>query len=352
MIRISFLASITAAALMTGSLSAQEKCAPASPKKEACVPLRNPITLYETSDLKEWGFGVRGDLLYMVYNSPVLTFASEQRVSNATLFSKILSVPGQMSLGCNIALIYQMPNQPGYTFESSWYHIVALMSRTDSSGSFRPAHSVALTAAAPGTVSVNSHLTLNLFDLLIQKSFSLGDWFSFMPGVGLVGGYMNGKSNANFNATSGSYTASGPAVTIASLDYTTKYEGMGLKFDLRNAFKIGKGFKLRADLAYNVLYGFNKLKLHYLQNGLYASTLNQADSSYAQHDGRDFFDAFLGLAWETLSYCGAYYADIHAGWRFQSFSSGWKEFEAEFNDSVHELSLQGQGLQAGATVKF
>ena len=86
------------------------------PPKESQRPLKMPLPLYETFDNNgPTNLGVRADILYMVYNSPVLTYASEQETTAAILHSNILNVPGKLSLGCNLALMYTMPNQPGYS---------------------------------------------------------------------------------------------------------------------------------------------------------------------------------------------------------------------------------------------
>jgi hypothetical protein len=288
----------------------------------------------------------------MIYNSSTLTYASEQTTAAGLLHSDILNVPGKMSWGCDIALMYTMPNQPGYSFEAGWYHIHAKFSHSATSDNIVPAHSVSLTLAAPGTAKVNANMTINFFDLLLKKAFSFGDWVSMTPAVGLVGGYMNGKSNSHFNATSGAFSGGASPTTVANLFYSSKFEGIGVKLGGCSSFKIWGGFKLKAELFYNVLYGFNKASLAYSQNGLFLGLLNATKLHFDQHIGRAFFDSLLGFSWDTTFVNNAYFLDLHAGWRFQSFSDGWNEFEAELNDSVHEISLTGQGLQAGATFRF
>lgn len=326
-------------------------------KAQTCPPsLRRQIKVYEKFDNDGVNLGMRADVLYMVYQAPVLTYASLQTVSSEILHSHILAVPGQASVGCNLALMYTMPNQPGYTFETSWYHLVAELSRNVNATNIVPAHSATLTLAAPGNASIDAHLTINLFDLLLKKDFCLGGWFCVTPGVGLVGGYLNGVSSAHFVATSGGFSAAGggnTATTNANLSYTTKFEGMGVKVGTNASFKIWGGFKLTTDFFYSTLYGFSKVKLDYLQNGLsLGGTVRGADANYDHHHARSFFDSLLGLAWESQFNNDSLYLNLHAGWRFQTFLDGWKEFEAEFNDSLQELSFSGQGLQAGATFKF
>ena len=64
-----------------------------------CQPiLRNPLSLYETFDHCGADLGVRADVLYMVYQVPVLTYASLQTVTSQVLQSDILGVPGDLSL--------------------------------------------------------------------------------------------------------------------------------------------------------------------------------------------------------------------------------------------------------------
>lgn len=318
-------------------------------KQQPCKPLQNPLTLNETFDNEGVNLGVRADLLYMVYNSPILTYASKVNDEDFVRNSKILNVPGHMNLGCNISLLYTMQNNPGYSFESSWFHIVPHFSRKKTANDIMPAHSVALAIPAPGSANMHAHLAINLFDLVIKKQFSFGDWFFVTPAAGVVGGFLDGKSHSHFSASSGNF---GSSITDATLSYTTKYEGIGLKLGGTTAFKIGAGFSLRSELYYNILYGLGRAHLNYSQNHLYLSTLNGANAHYSQHHGMGFFDSLLGMGWSGNFNNNSLFLDIHAGWRFQDFSGGWKEFEAEFNDAVLDHSLQGQGLQTGVTFRF
>ncbi len=322
-------------------------------KKKPCNPLVKPLSLNETFDNNGVNLGVKADLLYMVYNSPILTYASKIHDEDHDRHSTILNVPGHMNLGCNVALMYTMQNNPGYSFESSWFHIVPHFSRKKTANDILPAHSVSLLEPTPGSANMHAHVAINLFDLVIKKQFSFGDWFGVAPTAGVVGGFLNGKSHAHFSASSGEF-ASG--VTDAVLAYTTKFEGIGLKIGADSSFKIGAGFSLRSELYYNMMYGLGRAHLNYSQNGLFSApggdTLDSANVHYSQHQGMSFFDSLLGLGWSGHFNNDSLFLDIHAGWRFQDFLGGWKEFEAEFNDSVLDHALQGQGLQTGITFRF
>ena len=343
--------------LSTFAFGAENNSPATQPKMQQQNHLKKPISLYETFDNNGVNIGIRGDVLYMIYNSPALTYASEQSAVSEVLYSKTISVPGKPSVGCDLALTYTMPNDPGYSFETEWFHIVAKFSRNVNSDNIVPAHSVALTNPAPGNASVLAHMSINFFDLVINKQFSFGDWVSFTPTAGVIGGYMEGKSSAHFSATSGAFSIAGiPAGTTrsteADLSYTNRFGGAGLKLGVYSAFKIWKGLRLEANLFYSALYGLAKAELNYSQNGLYAGIEKGSKANYEQHQGRIFFDSLLGLAWATQFSNDAFFLDFHAGWRFQVFTEGWQGFEAEFNDALQELSLYGQGLQAGITFKF
>jgi hypothetical protein len=348
--------SLLLTALLTASLSGF--AAAQKPQKggddsagKAATPLRNPIPLYETRDHFGYCLGVRADLLYMNYNSPVLTYAADRSIEGAvpaTLRSTILGVPGEMSLGCNLALSYKMNNQPGYAFDTSWYYMDVHFSDRNSGSNVLLAHSVALTTGAPGFVDVKAHLLINFFDLMIHKQFAFGDWFRIAPATGLVGGFMHSQCRARTQATSGSF---GNSTTAAALNQFIQYEGIGMKFGAKSSFKIWRGFRLTSDFFYSVLYGYTTANLEYSSNGN-LNGFSGANSVYRHHHGRSFVDSLLGLAWETTFRNDSLYLDLHAGWRFQYFSSGWMEYEAEFNDAVQNLPLLGQGLQVGATFKF
>ena len=319
------------------------------PKKTIPSRLKKNLSLYEAFDNEGYvNFGMRADALYMIYNSSILTYAADQSVQYNTSNSTIVAVPGKLSTGLNVALTYTMEEQPRYSFESSWYHIVSQFSNNHTSTRLMPAHSVALTTAANGNSSVNAHVALNFFDLIMMKKFSFGDWFTLTPAAGFVGGYINSKNSAKFIAGAGTF---GSNTTYAEIHQKIKFEGLGLKIGTRAGFNVGYGLKIMSEFFFNTLYGRTIAKLNYISNGSYAGLAN-ALSTYRHHHGRMFFDSLLGLAWETTFDRDALYLELHAGWRFQTFANGWMEFEAEFNNSLHDLTLYGQGLQAGATFKF
>ncbi len=313
--------------------------------------LKNPICLNEVYDVCGNAFGMRGDILYMNYTVPVLTSAVVSVVVDPLLINQELALTAKMSVGCNIAINYTMGNQPGYSFEASWYHIVTQFKR-HVSGSILLDHAISLTDPALGTVSQIAHIDINFFDVLIQKNFGFGDWFSVMPSVGLIGGYMNSVNRASTVALPGENF--GNDTTEATLNQFLKYEGAGLKIGGKSSFRIGCGFKLAAELFYSALYGYSKDKVSFESDGHFEppSPLSGTIIEYTNHHGRSFVDSLIGLAWESRFRNDSLFLELHAGWKFQSFSDGWMEFEAEFNDEIHTLPLYGQGLQAGATFKF
>jgi hypothetical protein len=286
----------------------------------------------------------------MVYNAPVWTYVSEQSVTDSVLSSSIESTPGKMSCGCQLVLNYTTSEERGYTFEAGWFHIVPQFSRQISGERLYPLHTPSLTQGAPGTADISAHINLNLFDLLIKKSFAWGEWVVMTPAAGLVGGYMEGTSRARFLATSGAFSTSG--VTDATLTTTTKFEGVGLKLGGNCSFKVGYGFSFLSEFYYNVLYGLARADFDYTQNQLYNSLYFGEEARYSQHHGRTFFDVLLGLVWGRAFADDHCFFDIHLGWRFQSFSGGWKNIASVFSDSLYEAPLYGQGLEVGGTFKF
>lgn len=337
-----------------------------SSTKSAQAPaLKNELSLYEVFDNHNVNLGIRADLLYMVYNAPVLAYAVDRgtdaalwnrstQTNNTQYSSKVQNVRGRMSVGCNLALTYTMHDRPGYSFESSWFHIVAQFKNSFSSNTVLPAYAASLTKTAPGTASVTGHQNINLFDLVAKKSFGFGDWVGITPLAGLVGGYMNGKSTSHYQATSGSFqdTASLSAVTNSYLHYHTKFEGIGVKLGLNSSFKIWHSFSFKADLSYGVMYGLSRATEAFSQNALDANSVYGTHSAYSNHHARSFVDALLGLAWASHFDHNRCYFDIHAGWRYQSFFTGWTTFGNSNPTNIYEINYAGQGLQVGATFKF
>ncbi len=344
--------------LSFASLNADESCPPAKKVNPCGKPLSNPISLYEVFDNQGVNLGARADVLYMNYTSPVLVYASEQSLEDPvhrTLHSHLLDVPGKASVGCNIALLYTMPNTPAYSFETSWYHIHTKFSASDTAHVL-PAHIVSANIAADGSVSVKAHININLFDLLVSKKFSLGTWVSMTPAAGLVGGYMDSKNTVH-GSTAGSFAllvGGQTALRDLTLQQSFKYEGIGMKIGGRSSFKIWKGFSLTADLFYSALYGYTKASLNYSQDvaAVALGDLFGFVGHYNHHHGRSFFDSLIGLAWSGTMSNDSMFLELHAGWKYQSFSDGWMEFEVELNNAISNLPLSGQGLQAGATFRF
>lgn len=330
---------LSAVALYAGSKDAQ-----------SCVePLKQPITLYESFDNRGCGFGFSGDVLYMNYTMPTVAYGAARATADAVLESHVLPTPAQAKLGWNVALYYTMPDTPGYSFESNWFHIRTKRTGSDTANVIL-AHSIAVTTATQGTLSNHGHLMINFVDLLMSKMFSFGDWVAIAPSAGLVGGYMHSKNRATAAASSGSFSATS-ALHNATLSQSLKFKGIGLKIGAKADVTIWNGLKFISNLYYNALYGMTKAHMSYTQDALF-SVWTGADAHTTQHHGRSFLDALLGLSWGGAFCKNTMYLEAHAGWRTQSFFDGWWLYEAEFDDSLSAHTLFGQGLQAGATFKF
>lgn len=316
-----------------------------------CHPcLEYPVPLFEVYDNCGPGFGVRGDVLYMNYTPTTLSFASEVTVTGGYEESHIHGPTAEPNVGCEIALTYTMCNDPGYTFEAAWYHIVAEYSK-HLSGSLVPAHIVAIDLPSQGTAQNNGSLAINFWDLVLRKDYRWGQQFTISPTAGIIGGYMHIENKAHFTRTGGSWGA-GVSATDIHLDQDLMYKGIGARLGSNFEYKIWKGFKFLANFYFNALYGYSDNELDIVANAVIFNTLSSADSDYKQHHGRTFFDSLLGLSWET-TWCGnALWTEVHAGWRYQHFSEGWTQFEAELNNAVRQLPLNGQGLQAGLSIKY
>jgi hypothetical protein len=331
---------------------AKECCDPEKMKsKGGCDMLNRPVVVSESKDNHGVVLGLRGDVLYMNYTTPVLTYASEQYTMPGNILrSKILNVPGKASVGCALAASYTIPHSPGYTFQAGWYHIVTEYSSKNKSGVLVPAHVVALDRSAPATSSITADIAINLFDLILQDTFTWGKSFTFAPAAGVIGGYMDSSNRAKFTASSGSFYTGG-TITVATLNQTVKYEGIGAKVGFDYAYKIMGGFKFFGNFFYNAMYGYTKAKLTSTINGSYLG-LNGSNVSYHQHHGRSFLDTLIGLSWGGAFNCDSYFMDVHVGWRYQAFMDGWLQMEDITDNSIRPLNLTGQGLQAGVAFKF
>ena len=317
-----------------------------------CHPcLEYPVPLYEVYDNCGPGFGVRGDVLYMNYTIPTLSVAARVDVVGTHEDSRIISPTARPSLGCEVAASYRMCSDPGYTFESRWYHIVAQYGTNDS-GTITPAHIVAITTGREGTVQNSAKIAINFFDLVLRKDYRWGQYLTFSPTVGVIGGYMHIKDSAHFTNTSGLAWGLGVTATDIQFNQNLKYEGIGARFGGAFEAEIVCGFKLMGNFYYNALYGFSKDTLDITSNGVIFGGLHSANAHYFGHHGRTFFDTLLGLSWETTFCSNSFWAELHAGWKVQYFPAGWTQFEAELNNALRELPLHGQGLQAGLSLKY
>jgi hypothetical protein len=330
--------------------------APSKKQKPSECPkkiLDNPIQLFETYDNQGVNLGFRGDLLYMIYSVPTLTFASRESLIGTNLHSVIVGVPGRLSLGLDCALTYTMPNSPGYSFEAGWYHIVAQFRRNQVASDLEPAHIVSVTGTAPGTGMNRGHVAINFFDLLFSKDYSLGSFFFLSPGAGVIGGYINSESTSQFNATSGTFgTVGGSAIRFAQ---ASKFEGLGVKLKTGYKFSIWKGLKLTGNLSYNMLYGFSKTTIDFTSNGAFpilGGTASGTTVLAEEHTGRTLIDSLISLAWQQAFSNNSMFFDVHAGWRYQAYQAGYFAAEAETDDSIQSNWLFGQGLEAGVAFKF
>jgi hypothetical protein len=312
--------------------------------------LNRPIPLYATYDNDGWGLGLRGDVLYMNYSSPIRTFVSAVTTAGTAYTSEIFDVKSTGSVGCDLGLTYTRMSDPGYTFGFDWFHIVSTFNHNVSGPSLLPSHIVAATLQKPGTANNNGALTINFFDMMVSKSYRLGDPFTFAPAIGVIGGYMDSHITNSYNSTTTGFVA-GPVATAISTKQTIKFEGIGVKLGSDFKFNVWRGVKITGDVFYNILYGLTKSTLVSNFNAA-APTYTSSLSTYGHHHGRGFVDAMIGLAYQTTFKKDKYFLDVHAGWRTQYFPDGWAQFEVEYNDSEHSLPLYGQGLEAGLTVKF
>jgi hypothetical protein len=314
--------------------------------------LNNPVPLFESYDNQGVNLGVRADILYMIYSVPTLTYVSKQTLVGTELDSDIVSVPGKLSLGCDLALTYTMPHCPGYSFEAGWYHIVAKFSDAQAANNLDPAHIVSVVNPAPGTASTVGHVAINFFDLFLSKTYSFGSFFSFSPMVGMVGGYMNSKNTSNFNATSSNF---GRNTTSVYYFQSSKYEGLGVKLGTGYKFDIWCGLKLTGNFTYNILYGLSRSTVYLTSNGSFLTGSGVASGtavSVSQHQGRSFIDSLVSLAWQKTFSDDSFFIDVHAGWKTQAYQSGYIANEAELNDASQSNWLFGQGLEAGVAFKF
>lgn len=309
--------------------------------------LNKPIILYETFDNNQSNVGVKGDLLYMHYSSPFISYACEV-TQHGTVYEngRIFAAKGKTRLGYDVALNYTMHWEPKFTFQLEWFHITPQFKRTVTSDHLLPSHISILTTYTPGTGTNNSQIRINLIDFCISKKFTFGKSFSLAPLIGAVGGLMKSYDKSHFIATSGSF---GTGATIVDFNEYANYKGIGGKVGLEYSLKIIDGFKIAGHLNYNILYGFTNMSFFVTSNG---TSITSAKDRYFHHHGRTFLDALLGLAWQRNFNHEKLFLDLRAGWRVQDFFEGIMQYEAVYNDAVQPRALFGHGLETGVTFKF
>lgn len=324
----------------------------ANEAKKSCticrdIPLCQPIVVYDIFDNSGLGVGARADLLYMGYYNPILTYVANELDTGTDLSSDIYAPYANPQLGCDIALNYTMPCYRGYTFEIGWFHIIPKWSRTIAEEYLVPAHIFTISYSAPSVATINNNIAINFIDLILMKTIAFDASFSMGPYAGVLGGFMKGISTATFTTDSGYFFDR--TATKATLTQNISFKGIGTKVGTSYDFKLWKGLSILGNISFNALYGFSNAKMRVNDNG---TGLANGSSHYFNHHARTFFDSLLGLVWRTHFLDNCLYADLHIQWRYQSYPSGWWQLEAVTNDSMHELSMEGQGLQVGISFKF
>lgn len=318
-------------------------------REETC--LMKPTILYETRDTSGTTFGVRGDILYMNYSYPEVTFASEQVITASDVSSHILAAKSKAEVGFDVGINYTMEGCSEYTFELGWFYINPKWSRNVTSEILLPAHIETVNQVAPGIGTNNAKLDMNFIDLTMSKAFSFGKYFALSPTVGVVGGFMTGTNTAAFQASSGSFNSRVSLTQVATKQHVS-FNGVGVKIGTGYGFNIWENFGIIGDISVNMLYGFTKVKLDITENTPTGTFPQTGSVAYKQHNGCVFLDSLVGLYWKWQSDNNASMWDLHAGWRVQSFYPGWIHIQAEGNNAMTERSLFGQGLEAGITFKF
>lgn len=342
---------------MIGSLFCTSLCADKSMQDKSMnnqmnngdqdTSLRHKVNLYETYDNNGVNLGVRADFLYMNYSTPVFVYAADISPINDSLQGTAYAPKPKPEFGCDIALTYTMHDAPGYTFEAGWFYMRPKFTRTVTDTELGLTHVVDSNFGTNATATNSGHININFIDLLMGKDFAWGETFRIGPFGGLLGGFMFSKNTANAVANSGTFGNNSD--TNVTFFQQVKYKGIGVKVGTNYDYRVWGGLSIKGSLSYNMLYGFSRTNMLSTEQ---ANSSTTAFSKYRNHHGRSFVDSLLGLAWGGACCDDSMYFDVHVQWRYQAFSDGWMQLEADWNHAMQNLPLYGQGLQAGLTWKF
>ncbi|MCI5051830.1 MAG: Lpg1974 family pore-forming outer membrane protein [Simkaniaceae bacterium] len=306
-----------------------------------------------TAEVKEThyhnGFGINltADFLYMRYSAPQMLFAAEVDTVNNTTQGEVFSSTGRGRPGVELELCWCMHNDPMTALRISWFNIMAKFDRTVNNRNLSPVFISDFYAATNANARNYTTMNLNIFDIVITKLFSVGDYILMRPYGGFAMEFTNGKSTSWFNANSGSFRT---GVTNAQFNQTVKFNGYGVQFGSEMWTKSKCGVYVFSDLAASLFWGNTDANMRLFENVDYTNVV--ARGKYNQNHGVFLLDGLIGLGYEYLFGNNDYAFNLHAGYRAQAFYPGWLEMRVELGNPLNWVSLFSQGLDTGITFRF
>lgn len=311
------------------------------------LSLEQPTSSQETQIHEGVGLGLQADALYLWYSTPKMLFAAEVDSTNNTTQGEVFSAQGKGRFGVDLKLSYVIPTEHKLAISASWFNIMAKFDRSLSSRTLSPVFISGLYSSTPANASNQTRLNLNIFDVLLLKTFKIGKYFSSTPYGGFTMEFTRGKGTSWFTATSGEFRS---GVTNAQFSQKVDYNGYGVKLGSQGAIHLGCGFAFQGDIAGSFFYGNTDAYMKLYEN--LDRTTVIAQGKYDQNYGVFLIDALLGFSWEKRFCHTNSLVNIHAGYRVQSFYPGWMEMSVEVSTPFDWVALYGQGIEAGITVLF
>lgn len=293
------------------------------------------------------GLGIQADFLYLQFSTPKMLFAAEVDAGTNTTQGDLYSSEGKWRPGVDLKLSYAYQTGREMELSLGWYYIQAQFDRAVSSSSLSPYFVTGFYAPTAASATNDTHINLNIFDVLIAKTYHPSPYISLRPYGGFSMEFVRGRGETRFVADSGTFRA---GVSQADFSQNVDYDGYGIKFGSHGDICLPIGFLFYGDLSGRFFYGNTSASMKLFEN---ADRENFSAAGNYDHDhGVFLLDALLGIAWEATFNEGAQLLNIHAGYRTQAFYPGWLEMTAEISRSLDWTSLFSQGIDVGLTFKF
>ena len=266
------------------------------------------MTVYSSSNTHTSRMITSAEVLYWIASEGNLSFA------NTGPYGSLINPTFDWSVGFKVGLGYNIPHGNWDTLVNfTWFENGAKKS-TGTSGVIFPSlldapDHVLEVPSNGGTLffpyevtttdaSMNMHLTLDVLDWQVGKTFIPAHWFSLRPFAGLKSAWISQHYHAYYSNTTFYIQPTEPVTGTDHVLGENNFWGMGPATGFTTQFWLGKGISLYSNTGIALVYGqFNLKKYNILETEDSMEGINKIRSDF--YAGRAIADMQIGLKWDS-----------------------------------------------------